>query len=164
MDSGGTTDTARSITSIGTGYYHACAVVNGGLQCWGHDYYGQLGDNSTTDKHVPVQVLGLTSGVAAAVGGQDHTCALVNAGVQCWGFNDHGQLGDNSTTDRHVPVQVAGLTSSVAAITAGAYQNCALVSGGVQCCLHAPCTTTRPSPIGRSQPKQLHLYAPSVAR
>jgi hypothetical protein len=128
VDPGGTTNTGVGITSIGTGYYHACAVVD--------DYYGQLGDNSTTDKHVPVQVLGAKSGVAAVVGGADHTCALVNGGVQCWGFNDHGQLGDNSTSDRHVPVQVAGLTAGVAAISAGAGQNCALVSGGVQCWGH----------------------------
>jgi hypothetical protein len=38
----------------------ACALVNGGAQCWGHNYSGELGNNSTNHSHVPVQVTGLS--------------------------------------------------------------------------------------------------------
>ena len=94
---------------------------------------GWLGDNSTSDGHVPVQVSGLTSGVTAVAAGHAHTCAVVNGGVLCWGDNGSGQLGDNSMSDSHVPVRVSGLTSGVTAITANYYDTCAVVGGGARC-------------------------------
>ena len=46
-------------------WLRACAVVNGGLWCWGQGYAGGLGNGSTADSSVPVQVSGLSSGVQA---------------------------------------------------------------------------------------------------
>jgi hypothetical protein len=42
--------------TVAAGQSDTCAVVNGNLQCWGYNNFGQLGDNSTTDSHVPVSV------------------------------------------------------------------------------------------------------------
>jgi alpha-tubulin suppressor-like RCC1 family protein len=127
-------DTNKSVaptaTAISAGDNGTCALLNnGGVQCWGSNQYGQLGNNSTTDSWVPTKVAGLMSGVQAiAVGGQ-HACALLNnGGVQCWGSNQYGQLGNNSTTDSSVPVQVSGLPSGVQAITAGHSHTCALLN------------------------------------
>ena len=131
VDPGGTTNIAAGITSISTGQYHGCAAVNGGVQCRGSNLNGELGDGTNTERHVPVQVLGLPLGVVAVAAGESHTCALVRSGVQCWGSS--GQLGNNSTTDSLVPVAVSGLTSDVSAITAGKDHTCALVKSGVQC-------------------------------
>ena len=119
--------------SRGADSQHGCAVVNGGAQCWGKNFNGQLGNNSTAQSLVPVQVTGLTSGVTAIAAGDGHSCAVVNGGVQCWGLNNEGQLGDNSTTQSLVPVQPVGLTSGVTAVSAGGSHSCAVVSGGVQC-------------------------------
>ena len=96
--------------AIAAGWNHSCAIVNGGAVCWGSNQLGQLGNNSTTDSLVPVQVTGLTASVHSIAVGDFHTCALVDHAVQCWGWNQSYQLGNNSTANSLVPVQVTGLT------------------------------------------------------
>jgi hypothetical protein len=123
----------KNVTAIAAHYDQTCAVINGGVQCWGLGAYGQLGNNSQNNSSVPVQVEGLTSGVTAIATGRYHTCAIVNGGVQCWGCNDQGQLGNNSTINSSVPVQVQGLTVDVTAIATRGNSSCAVVNSGAQC-------------------------------
>ncbi|MDQ1246302.1 MAG: hypothetical protein QG597_670 [Actinomycetota bacterium] len=119
---------------ISTGFAHTCAIVAGGqVKCWGSNAAGQLGDGSSTDRNIPVTVVGI-GGATAVAAGSFHTCALVTGGqVKCWGRNNTGQLGDGGSTDRANPVTVVGI-SGATALTAGADHTCAVVADGqVRC-------------------------------
>lgn len=124
-----------SAISAGRGS-HTCAIADGAAaKCWGDSTYGQLGNNSTTNSSIPVQVAGLSTGAVGIAVGNAHTCSLSGSGgVYCWGNNWDGKLGNNSTAHSSVPVGVLGLESGVAAVAAGGSHSCAMTgSGRVRC-------------------------------
>jgi alpha-tubulin suppressor-like RCC1 family protein len=124
------------VVSLAMGSSHGCALLSGGgVQCWGSNYNGQLGDGTTDSRDEPQYVAGLDSGVTAISAGGNFTCALTSSGgVKCWGQNDEGQLGDGTTATSSSPVNVSGFTRGVKAISAGRYHTCALLDGGgVKC-------------------------------
>jgi len=85
----------------------SCAVHNDAALCWGFNGYGQIGDNTTTTRTVPVQVTGLTAGVAGIAVGESYACAVTTGGsASCWGRNHSGRLGDGTDTHRLVPAPV----------------------------------------------------------
>jgi alpha-tubulin suppressor-like RCC1 family protein len=138
----GTPLAGKSVVAISTGTYHSVALCSDGtLAAWGYNSYGQLGNNSSTDRNLPVAVI--TTGtplagktvVAVSAGGY-HNMALCSDGtLVTWGENNYGQLGNNSTTNSSVPVAVSGAGTALAgrtviAVYAGHYHSLALCSDG----------------------------------
>jgi alpha-tubulin suppressor-like RCC1 family protein len=128
-------DLGSAVIAISLGGRHSCALLDtGGVQCWGHNDYGELGDGTTWYSRRPTDVSGLSGVVHAGVGNW-HSCAIVSGGaMKCWGYNSEGQLGDGTTDDRTRPVDVVGLGYVPTAVTGGQFHTCALMEyGGVKC-------------------------------
>lgn len=125
---------AGTVTAVSTSFGNTCFVIDGAAKCWGYNYSGQVGNDSTVTVNVPTQVVGLTSGVTDIDAWSMNTCAIVNGGAWCWGAGYSGQLGNGSSSgDSDVPVQVTGLTSGVTDISVGFGYACAVVSGAAKC-------------------------------
>jgi alpha-tubulin suppressor-like RCC1 family protein len=109
--------TARVVQSltgaigIGTGTTTSCALLSGGgVDCWGNDFFAQLGNGTTNSvpNPVPAPVVGLSGGARLA-SGQGHSCTVLGDGTAvCWGSNNSGQIGNPAAANPAlipVPVQ-----------------------------------------------------------
>jgi alpha-tubulin suppressor-like RCC1 family protein len=98
------------VKTIEMGVNHALALKNDGtLWAWGDNKFGQLGDGTTTNSDIPVQLIDFTD--VTAIAAHDHSLALKSDGVVwAWGCNTQAQLGNgNASTESSVatpgPVQ-----------------------------------------------------------
>jgi alpha-tubulin suppressor-like RCC1 family protein len=136
----------KTVVSIAGGATHCLALCSDGtVVSWGNNAEGQLGDNTTTQRLVPVLVnaadgVSALSGkkVVAIAAGESHSLALCSDGtITSWGSNTSGQLGTVPSLSSRVPVPVdtaearsALFGKSVASIDAGANHNLALCTDG----------------------------------
>jgi alpha-tubulin suppressor-like RCC1 family protein len=171
LDADGT-GTLTGVAQIGTGRFHSCArMTSGTVYCWGDNESGELGNGSTTNSSIPVQVTGITTASTISAGAY-HSCAVLQDGTaQCWGAAAFGQVGDGTTADASSPVTVIGpggwgSLTGVATIGAGGGNDpdtnnnwehtCALLVDGTVVCwgynnngqLGDGTTTTSISPVG----------------
>lgn len=98
------------VKAISAGEHFAAAIMDDGrLFMWGDNDYGQLGDNTKTDRTVPFPVLPTVKFKSVSIQTFGHTLALTMDGrLYTWGRNTNGQLGDGSkTTSRGTPLWIA---------------------------------------------------------
>ena len=135
---------------ISAGDSRTCAITTERrIKCWGENYAGQLGDGTIDDKHVPVNVSGLSENAADVSTGGGTTCVLTEkGGVKCWGDNDGGMLGIGVDSGPQIccpnsdekfpcstsPQNVINLGGGVKAISSGDRHICVVFNeGALQC-------------------------------
>ncbi len=132
-----------NIKAIAAGHNHSMALrTDGTLWIWGENGSGRLGDNTTTQRNTPVQVLkGVTTStdaymqeVIAISAGKEHSVALREDGrVYTWGKAENGMLGNGTTSgSSSTPVQVRNLTNVKAISTQGDHTLALLENGTVR--------------------------------
>jgi uncharacterized repeat protein (TIGR02543 family) len=130
----------ETIRDVFAGQYHTFAVTtNGRVYAWGRNDYGQLGDDTTTNRSTPTLISfdgpnGLNDGetIRNVVADQDHSLAVTTTGrLYTWGRNNSGQLGDDTLVDNSTPTLIsfpggetmrnvaAGIEHSLAVTTSG---------------------------------------------
>jgi uncharacterized repeat protein (TIGR02543 family) len=92
---------------------HTLAVTTSGrVYAWGRNFYGALGDGTTTNRTTPtlISFTGLQSGetIQSVEAGGGRSLALTTSGrVYAWGYNPQGQVGDGTTTARTTPTLIS---------------------------------------------------------
>ncbi|WP_292593947.1 hypothetical protein [Mesotoga sp. UBA5847] len=121
---------------------HSVALnTNGEIWTWGPNFRSQLGDGTTVDRLLPVQVRGPNGegfliNIVEVAAGNTHTVALKEDGtVWSWGSNTYGELGDGTVVRKRTPVQVLGpggegFLEGIVKVAAGADYSLALMNDG----------------------------------
>ncbi|MBQ1947070.1 MAG: hypothetical protein II359_00460 [Clostridia bacterium] len=103
-----------NIIAIAAGDYHAMALTDGGLvYTWGRNHKGQLGNNTTTNQSLPVQVQELGGIAEIAAGGNCSLARTETGNVYAWGNGGNYQLGNGTTANAMLPMQITGLSGIV---------------------------------------------------
>ena len=142
------------------GYRYTAAIkTDGTLWTWGFNSYGQVGDNTTTQRLTPVTTFaGGTNWKQIGLSARAWSVSAIKTDgtLWTWGYNATGQLGDNTATTRSTPVTTfaggtnwkqvffIGATSAAAVKTDGTLWTWGQNSTGQ---LGNNTTTTRSTPV-----------------
>lgn len=144
----------QSVSALSLGAHHSCAILSGGVKCWGMGTNGQLGYGDKNDRGalpgqmgdaLPFVDLGSGRTAKAIAAGNFHTCALLdNNTVKCWGKANYGQLGYGDSTNSRgdvggemgnaLPTVNLGSGRTARAISVAADNTCALLDNGLVKC------------------------------
>lgn len=143
---GGTSITVEGIhfVAVSTQYNFSLGLTSEGtVYSWGDNNFGQLGDGTLTNSHVPVQVMtpsGPLTGITAISVGAFHGMALSARDVFTWGDNTDGVLGNGAGPRSLFATPVTAMhDAGVTDIAAGASYSLVLIpSVGVYSWGHGP--------------------------
>ena len=133
-----TVDNLTNVTAIDMGWLHSCALLeNKTVKCWGGNYDGELGNNSSTGSgngsNTPVTVSNITTAITIS-SGNHFSCAVISSGkIQCWGNGGDGQLGNGFNSSSNIPVTVSNINTATD-VSVGHRHACAILSNGNLMC------------------------------
>src|SRR5436305_740715 len=52
-----TASLTSGVTALAAGQEHSCAILDGSAWCWGHNFFGELGDGTKTNRPAPTSIL-----------------------------------------------------------------------------------------------------------
>lgn len=119
-------------TQISAGMNHTCALsVSGTAYCWGFNWSGQLGIDSTLRyAAMPSAVVG-GKRFKSVFAGAYSTCGLsVDGAAFCWGLNSSNELGAKVGYSSASPVEVSGGWTYEKVITGEGNLTCGIETGG----------------------------------
>jgi alpha-tubulin suppressor-like RCC1 family protein len=142
--------------SISGNQYGYCALLSaGGIECWGFNGDGELGDGTVGGpdycyggdycNDAPQAVTGITDAISITTN-RDSQCAVLSTGaIDCWGDDEYGELGNGTIAGPNAclsgddfcadaPQAVMGITDAVS-MTPSRYDSyCAtLTTGSINC-------------------------------
>ena len=111
-------------------FYTAAIKTDGTLWTWGNNSYGQLGDNTTTNRNTPVTTFaGGTNWKQVSCG--NLTSAIKTDGtLWTWGRNNAGQLGDNTFNNKCTPVTTFAGGTNWKQVSCGSLHTSAIKTDG----------------------------------
>ena len=90
-------------TAIAAGGFYSLALKGNTLFAWGNNDYGQLGDETYSERTKPVRI---GTGYTAIAARGFHSLALKGNALYALGYNSHGELGDGTKTEKNKPTLV----------------------------------------------------------
>ena len=122
--------------AISAGVDSTCAITNtGAVKCWGGNFYGVLGDSTTTHSNEPVEVNHSTGMRAVAISTPGYgACAIFeNGSVYCWGQSYTATSMFGAVTNGSVHIDFAAGRTAVA-IDGTSDHMCAILDNGSMNC------------------------------
>ncbi|MCD0478765.1 T9SS type A sorting domain-containing protein [Chryseobacterium sp. LC2016-29] len=103
--------------------------TDGTLWAWGNNLYGQLGDGTTVDRNIPIQIGTANNWLKIDTNSYYSLAIKADGTLWAWGMNSDGQLGDGTKIDRFIPTQI-GTATNWKSISAGVAHSLAIKTDG----------------------------------
>ena len=111
--------------------YTAAIKTDGTLWTWGRNTFGQLGNNTTTNRSTPVTTFSGGTNWKQVACGRDHISAIKTDGtLWTWGYNNLGQLGNRTTINRSTPVTTFAGGTNWKQVACGGFHTAAIKTDG----------------------------------
>ncbi len=129
-----TNSTGKTPVSISCGAYHTIVLMDdGSIYGCGYNYYGVLGNGSTTDTSTLTAMTNTTEKTPVSIScGRLHTIVLMDDGsIYGCGYNAYGQLGNGTTTNTSTLTAITNTTGKTpVSISCGYDHTLVLMSDG----------------------------------
>ncbi len=129
-----TNNTGKTPVSVSCGEYHTMVLMDdGSIYGCGYNYYGQLGNGSSTNTSTLTAMTNTTGKTPVSIScGYYHTMVLMDDGsIYGCGLNSIGQLGNGNTTQQTTLTAMTNTTGKTpVSISCGAYHTIVLMGDG----------------------------------